>query len=363
MPVARPIVVLSDTHFGEEDATLGVSPLGTLRDEGNRRRVDALVESLGKQGPFQEIVLLGDIFELWLSPATRALTEASYFFQRISALDVERIVYVVGNHDHHLLIRHIEQEEAQAIAARKGLSSPYRPQLDFHRSFLRGLFPEEARPAFLVRYPDHTIRLGDKRLIFHHGHHLACLQEGLDFFSFAPLFIVEKLEERPLERLSRKDLERGSTIFFEAMHAIALGERTPAKINRLWDWLQLIRGGWEGLCHFLRIRLGKGGTRNRRGTEAMDIHRFDKAVERLLHMRAQELGEEVRYDAFVFGHTHRAGLFSGGQIRLANAGCWLREVSKPNEENINTLLLVDRESLSLYQLTEEGLSLKGQMAW
>ena len=48
-----------------------------------------------------EIVLLGDIFDLWKARPDRALRDSRYLFERLSDLDV-KMSYVVGNHDHPL---------------------------------------------------------------------------------------------------------------------------------------------------------------------------------------------------------------------------------------------------------------------
>ncbi|MDD1759693.1 MAG: metallophosphoesterase, partial [Methanothrix sp.] len=83
-------MVISDTHFGLSSSTLNDPAL-----------VDQLMKELSESGnDYDEIVLLGDIFDFWRVQPEKAVRDSIYFLRMLSRMDM-KIRYVVGNHDHH----------------------------------------------------------------------------------------------------------------------------------------------------------------------------------------------------------------------------------------------------------------------
>ncbi len=349
---SQKILVISDTHFGEADALL------TVRDEDDaagRARVDGLIEWLAEQGPFKEIVLLGDIWELWTATFAQARTRSAYFLDRLASLDFGQMLYLPGNHDHHLLVQHQLVEQILALRDDLALEVPEHSQRRFDDSHLARLFPLAARDRFVVSYPDHFATVGDKNVVFHHGHHTAILHDGrAGIFSSGPLFILQRLEEIGLHELKRSDLELAGTIVFELLYAVSLGERTRTKMNNLWERYLTMKRYLAAISFVLLYPIQRWISHLDRGTVAQEVGSYEKAVARILAIAEEEHGRPLPCDAYVFGHTHRAGLVrcqnGEGQPRLlANAGTWLHEPAKRNSSSEGTFLLLDPEHVVLYR--------------
>ncbi|MDQ4076268.1 MAG: metallophosphoesterase [Chloroflexota bacterium] len=345
------ILVISDIHFGEGDALLTVRDAS---DAEGKARVDGLVEWLSDHQPFKEIILLGDIWELWTATFAEARVLSDYFLSRLATLDFERMLFLPGNHDHHLLVQHQVVEQILAMRDDRDLEVPERTQRRFEDSHLAQLLPLEARDRFVVSYPDHFATVGDKHIVFHHGHHTAILHGGRSVFSSGPLFILQRMEEIGLHEITRSDLELAGTIIFELLYAVSLGTRTRAKMNDLWDRFLTVKRYLAALSFSILHPIQRWISRTERGTLAQDVESYDAAVHRILALAEQEHGQPLPCDAYVFGHTHRAGIvhsvdISGRPRLLANSGTWLHEPAKANTASEGTFLIIDPAHVALYR--------------
>lgn len=348
---ANKILVISDIHFGEGHALLKVRH---EQDVEGRARVDGLLEWLSDQGPFQEIVLLGDVWELWTASFEEAVAESRYFLSRLCELEAEKILFVPGNHDHHLLIQHQLVEQILTMRDDHDLEVPAQTQRSFNDSHLARLLPPEARKRFVVSYPDHFASIGNKQIVFHHGHHATILQPGPSIFSSIPLFILRRLEEVGLHDLTRSDLELGCTIFFELMYAMSRGQRTRAKMNASWERFLTLKTSLSSLSARLLHPLERRVTQWERGTVAQDVARYTASINRLLTLAEEEHKTPIPCDAYIFGHTHRAGITridspQDNPRLLANSGTWLYEPGKNNRVSEGTFLILDDAHIILYR--------------
>ncbi len=360
----KPVVVISDTHFGEDMATLGATTHDVTRRAPAAATLAYLFRALEQLGPLDEIVLLGDIWEMWGAPFALARREAAPFLARLSSLPVERITYVPGNHDYHLLIQHIEQDQTAYL--RRGEQPPrrYRPDYTYTDSFLVGLVGPQVRDRFVVKYPDYVRTVGGRRVVFHHGHHLATLKGG-DLFASFPMLILKRLEGVGLSTLTREDLERGISIFYEMVYAGSLGDRTPDRLQAYWQQVQGWKTWW-GWTLLARIRdlLRSSSSMRERGTPEVDVERFADSAHWLLRLMAAEAGPDfVAPEILVFGHSHRSGLASvalpsGETLHLLNSGCWFVEPHKRNTDHVNTLAILDAEHAGVYKLDGDRLVLR-----
>lgn len=113
------IVAISDLHLGQSGADgLGQYSLLSTRAKPNlaRKFVDAIAAFTGKE-PFT-LLVVGDFLDLSLAYAEDALGDLrallELFAMRAPALCLDEIVYVVGNHDHHLWSLHSEDKRLLA---------------------------------------------------------------------------------------------------------------------------------------------------------------------------------------------------------------------------------------------------------
>jgi len=85
-------IVVSDLHLGEE--------VGEATFAG-QTKIEAFAQELEALGEIEELILLGDILELALAPLSQVTEQMAALFQRIYEIP-KKIVYVPGNHDHHI---------------------------------------------------------------------------------------------------------------------------------------------------------------------------------------------------------------------------------------------------------------------
>ena len=361
----KPVVVISDTHFGEPQATLGSVSSDPSHRRESARRLDVLIDSLAALGPLDEIVLLGDIWEMWGTSFRLSQQDAAMFIERLCALPAERLVYLPGNHDYHLLVQHVEFEQMMRLSRGEPLPSRYRPQHVFTDSFLRGVLPPGAGEHFIVKYPDHRRVIAGRHVVFHHGHHLATLRGG-DLFAAFPMFILKRLEGVGMPTLTREELERGVSIFYEMVYAGSLGDRMAPRLQEYWAHIQTWKRWWLwSLLGWMRARLRQASSLRDRGTPYMDVERFREAARWLMRLMAAEAGESFfPPDIYVFGHTHRSGLTAvpldneRRMLHLVNSGCWLVEPHKRNTDHVNTLVIINGDHVGVYKLTQDGLRLR-----
>jgi len=154
-------LVISDTHFGA----------WTGRD---LLREELFLERLAPQlGDIDELIFLGDLFDFLFGSVGDAVDAASGLLDLIAAnFAGKRLVFLAGNHDHHLVHRDIENRlEAQLAAGRAPLLSG-EPALDsappgpgFFRSFLARRLPGV---EIEIAYPTYSFA----GVLCTHGHYL-----------------------------------------------------------------------------------------------------------------------------------------------------------------------------------------------
>ncbi|HBY96198.1 MAG TPA: hypothetical protein DEP84_19965 [Chloroflexi bacterium] len=345
-----PIAVLSDLHFGE--------PFALLRGTGEqaaagRARVDALCDWLAARGPLKALILLGDLWDLWFASFAMAREEGDYALQQLGALPAERLVYLPGNHDHHLLLQHQLLEQITTLRDDRAVEVLAHTQRDYTDSFLAPLFPAPAREGLLVTYPDYAIEYAGRRFVFHHGHHTSIVREGRGIFALPTRFILQRLEGIGVQEMTRSDLELAATVFFEMLYAASFSPKTRVRMNQAWGHWLTWSARWSRLWGGLLRRLRLISTEAVRGTSAFDVEFFQDAVKRTLDLAAAEYGGSYPCDVYVFGHTHRAGIVTAedaghGAVTVVNSGCWLHEPRKDNRQNEGTFLLIDPQQVGLY---------------
>lgn len=385
-PIAVPqarverLAVLSDTHFGDDGSTLGAGEgHGAAEAEA---RAGNLVAALLRDGPVDELVLLGDIFELWTADFEQAALASKPFLDALERLDPALIVYVPGNHDYHLLVQHREEDER--LALREGILPPWPTavQQTFGDSYLAGLLPGPLRDRFVVTYPNYVREIGGVSFLFHHGHHLATLRGG-DVFALGPRFVLEYLERLALQDLSLKALERGSHVFFEMTHNLGVSSGARERVVRFWGRLLATGHVVQGVRSFLTQAVGRVGLASNRGTPLWDVANFRHPARRYLDLMSSETGEPWHPDVLVFGHTHRQGIArvvpvppaserlsealqgdlvlvrdeesERGDFHLVNTGCWHQEADKRNAGHSDIVALVDGSMVRLCRLVETDL--------
>ncbi|MHB8117341.1 MAG: UDP-2,3-diacylglucosamine diphosphatase [Methanothrix sp.] len=298
-------LIISDTHFGLDSSTLQ-SPA----------KVDQLMREISEfESGCDEVVLLGDIFDFWRVRPEDAVRGAIPFLKRLSQKSL-KIRYVVGNHDHHLVVQKQEAEFMER-AARGDLYPVYIPSMRWHRTFC-GLDIE-------MLYPTYRAHCCQRTILFTHGHHL----DGIQNFT---LQLVEKLRRLSGEEFLPADLEMMMTYAYEGIYRSAcIGEMVSFE-NSIWKASSLLQ----------RFNAGVFSNHCRASVEGQY-----EAI--LKFIRERNLG---KIDCFIYGDTHRPGIFQrkGGPLAV-NAGSFTREQGNGYRiETPDTYMLLDERGLAIRQL-------------
>lgn len=380
-------VCLSDLHLGEPDSIL--TPLEPGSHEMDTVVAGPLLEHLvaclehvlaANRGDERPILILnGDALELAFGTFSQALTN----FERLARLLVdrdliERVVYIPGNHDHHIWEVARETQYAATIGG-----VPYDSALPPLRH-VTSVRLEEAVPAYLLNkiieqvhapdgaggrvqevlvvYPNLAItsETQDRCVLFHHGHYVEPLYHAFSklrrwvFPDRDPPQSIDEVEEenfawiefvwsllgrsggagadmRALFRMLRDDEELDA--FTDSLARRVAAERdipwVPGNVlervvlKRLFIWMGSRLSGERSRREVvLSAELRRG----------IQDYLFGPALQQL----ETDLGRVPSDLTFVFGHTHKpfealvrdpAG---GREVRVYNTGGWPIDSRRPS---------------------------------
>ena len=399
-------VCLSDVHFGASNSMLThLDARGEVEPSQPSRTLVALVDCLRKLredlgGPPPQLVLNGDVLDLALSSTSAASMAFERFVERAfpasgPQLFAPEILFIPGNHDHHLWesareLLHADRVRACPIGeplpdeqhhtqmfAPSSVQSTYMTALLQRRTKREGALVRTAYPAFGALSSD-----GNRCVLFHHGHYA----EPLYYLVTSVIDLLFPKRKRP-EALSDFEAENFSWIdFFWG----TLGRSGDAgkRVGLIYDKLQdsdattkLVRDGLANLA----ARDGHVGLWERVGLHAVDgligpvIEHVtsagrnassqpfsDEARASLTKLIAGPLLAEVKHElgrvprevTLVYGHTHKpfegqveiAGMES--PVRLFNSGGWVVDSPDPSPAEGGAMILIDDNldvaSLRLY---------------
>lgn len=322
------IVVLSDTHFGDETQMLD-----------DRRLVDSLMEALSGRGTISELVLLGDVVDLWVRTTVPALRQASYFIESLSRLgNIKRIVYVPGNHDHQMFLDAFRLEVDIRVMQGDLTIPKFMPARAYGETLLGALAFPRSRVSFSMVYPFIVRQVDGKEIVFTHGHHL-------DFYASSShgwartFWLSRRIIKRRRKKATLHDIEMANIPFCGAMSVMPW---VPELVEEELRYYHII-------SFFARIFRSKSMQQSPLRDSL--IKENYKEISGLLPM----LGHPEP-SCFVFGHTHRPGIgrMPDTGITVANSGAWTQgeDTSVP----ARTWIEVDGD-IKLFQLGEKGAEL------
>jgi hypothetical protein len=258
-------------------------------------------------------VLLGDVIDLTVGRAPEPWVIAREFLaELVEHVPFERLVYIPGNHDHHVWVLLAEYEEL--LKKIGSLKRPLVGQNDhplklgtIYQSYtpMHELFPEVAREHVWFAYPFHTFSLGNHkcRFAFHHGH-----------------YFDEKIT--PLVRFAGKlygnlaKVEAFNLPYIESLFYFCSWDATLQSVE-LGFYDKLTRVGiiakkslsWLPHVSESRTKLG-----------TCDVRKIDDMMT-WTGFRSMNLRET---DVWVFGHTHKCDDFAASKaMRMFNVGGWV----------------------------------------
>jgi UDP-2,3-diacylglucosamine pyrophosphatase LpxH len=414
-------VCLSDMHFGAASSLLTNLDYVTLEvAPGDAPPVlEALVDCLAAvvqrhPKPKPVLVLNGDIFELALAHDSAAAMAFERFVEltfKTGPRLFDRVIYIPGNHDHHLWETARETVYAQYITDRdpaEELEPPWhttRLRDDVPRNqpvrspMLRAIFARQGihDVEVEVRYPNYgVLRDGGRRaVVFHHGHFVE------------PIYTAMTAMQRVIFPTSEKgpevaDWEARNFAWIDFLWSTLgrsgdagedvgliydmLEDRDAVKAiadNILDDALPRVLKGWKRRLRrpahwFIRKQILDSVTKfeRRNPTETLSASSRE-GLRRYLEgpLAAQILYENRDLDdmdsrhmpdetTFVFGHTHKPfqhhesfDRYPRG-VALYNSGGWVVDTTTPDARQGASVILVDDDlhtaSVHLYQQTPGG---------
>ena len=149
-------LVISDTHFG---AWTGRD---LLREEFFLERLAPHLEEV------DELIFLGDLFDFLFGSLADALDSADGLLRLLGEKLVgRRLVFIAGNHDHHLIHRGVEERREIEIATGTASSDPdeFRPGPSYFQAFLKRRLPAV---EIEIAYPTYAFA----NVLCTHGHYL-----------------------------------------------------------------------------------------------------------------------------------------------------------------------------------------------
>lgn len=372
-------VCLSDLHLGEPDSIL--TPPESQNPTADLSAPDSLLEQLvscledliahDRTDRRPTLILNGDVLELAFGTFSQALTN----FERLARLLLEhelfeKLIYIPGNHDHHIWEVARETQYANVIG---GPSHPDElpplrhvtsPRIeDAVPAYLLNKITERIHPSVgssdskhevLVVYPNLVIldESGDRCVLFHHGHYVEPLYH---FFSSLRRWLFP---DRPAAQ-SIDEIEEENFAWIEFIWSLLgrsggagadmrmlfrmlrnadefdefsddLAHRTVKHVDVAWipgDALE--RLALKKLLTWIAPRLS-GERSMRRGAFSAEVRR---GIERYLfgptyRQLRDEVGHVPDETTFVFGHTHKpfeAVLDDperGRSVEVYNTGGW-----------------------------------------
>ncbi len=411
-------VCLSDTHFGEEDSLL--TNLKTASSEIDPNSPSPVMEELvkclksiiGKSTDSQKptLVLNGDILEMALTTTEKAAMVFVRFIELIMPKGKElfgRIVYVPGNHDHHLWETARETQYVNYLSTKTTsdiLQEPWHTSKMFDTKgplvqsyFLTKLiqrFPNLKKFKIEVAYPNFGLISSDekKSVIFHHGHFIESIYQLMttlrtelfpdrdkltkiwqiekENFAWIDFFWstmgrsgnmgsdVEMIYEKMYEKKAFKDFLGKVAINIAKKHDIPYVPGIPWVIDEdkveskllTWAFNKIVEKMYPERNN-LDDLLGEKSEKGLRSYMNTPLHN------QIIDEKMMSAVEDV---TFIFGHTHKP--FQEcmniknypSWVKIYNTGGWVVESIKPEPKHGGAIILIDEnlDSASLRMFNE-----------
>lgn len=361
-------LVITDMHFGTPESAVNDAPCR-----------GALIGHLVAAGPWDEVVLAGDILDANLSTFQRSiegdaagtLCGLRRFLAELHAAArpknglpgiAKRWIYVPGNHDYKvwdILASRVAFEDP--IAAGEVFGEKVKLPLQRYawrgaEAFLSGLWKGadfDASASVTVEYPDHRIAFGTSDLVVTHGHYLdasqtrfndlsECLPPGIspgDAAEVVRRIVIETAQYQTVA--SAMSFRRDTKNLVDALFGPAgLGNRLHKLLSSVGAWLASLSFRPEGKRG---AALSPGLLRN-----------VDAYLEHFSPPRGPV--RPVRW--LVFGHTHAQG---GPRSTLRGVEVWNAGSCYPDDGKAITFAQVEAEAAGP-RVELKGIARRGN-AW
>jgi len=164
------LISFSDTHLGEPESLL------YHKDQYNIvsifiDKIKEIVSINDSKNYVEKLILNGDIVDLAMARHNEIYDNAAFVFDKLfSIIKVKEIIYIPGNHDHHIWVEAIEyyNNKKYKHCTKTGLLE------DKDKIISKYIFvPSSSDVKIIISYPNYVLEEEDNYLIFHHGHFIA----------------------------------------------------------------------------------------------------------------------------------------------------------------------------------------------
>jgi UDP-2,3-diacylglucosamine pyrophosphatase LpxH len=318
-------LVVSDLHFGAwtGDPVLA-RPFALERLEPHLDDLD-------------ELVLLGDVFDFLFSSVEHAFEQAESFFELVRRkMQGKRVVFLAGNHDHHIVVRTLRSAvETKVASGAAGEELERVFAAEYRNFFQRFLDRRLAGVESEIVYPTYTV--GD--VLLTHGHYLDAHLTGS-----VPNRILSRASwtiagGRPNGGIAQEDYEAVIVPLTELLFTVAQMPRGCAVqmgFHRQFERIGKILRLGTVAEHVARraVRKPNGGSWRHRPVQL--ARACDPAEPAPVALAAfgrvvTELGWNRDAEKIVFAHTHQpldgAVTDACGGVRFWNTGSWIHAPS------------------------------------
>lgn len=355
------VVALSDLHLGEDSSAVNpllghaVPPFLRNRAEfqdppsnNTPHRLNALLRKTAREhGGISDLVLVGDIIDLSLASYRDCALQAREFFRQLLAgILPGALVWVPGNHDHHIWVQAFEREYIEERLRRDklpvdmprvtgpGISTGAMPGQSSGVRFLLGLLPAHVRERFWLAYPNYVTTCGSKNLLFHHGH----------FFDRTQSWIGTTLIEA--QTLSELEMFNSSYIDF-IWYGSGQARRLSEQLENFYEEIRWLSERFKIALDLITLQnlFKKLAGNNKKAGDRNTVLNPGLAarITKYLGYIRREREAGVAYPeefTLVFGHTHRPLAARLDGLPVYNTGGWTADEIWPGEENLHAAVFV-----------------------
>jgi UDP-2,3-diacylglucosamine pyrophosphatase LpxH len=212
-------LVISDTHFG---AWTGDDVLS------HPYALERLAPHLDD---IDELILLGDLFDFLFSTVEHAVAQAQGFLDLVAQrLRGKRVVFLAGNHDHHTMVRELEESVRLRIA--DGVDAETAGRRAREDDWL-ARYLERRMPGLEVEvaYPSYWVG----RVLLFHGHYLDAHMAGSLSNRMLTRTIWRVAGGRPADQLTIADYESVIVPLTELLYSVAQLPHGTAAQQSVYD--------------------------------------------------------------------------------------------------------------------------------
>ena len=297
-----------------------------------------LYDYLNTLGNIQEVILLGDIFDLHLSNFKTSIKASTEFFIKLNSINtLQKIIYIPGNHDHFLWILHVFNKYiVDEIKQNSTVSSD-----DFHvcsfqnngnvyvnnDSFLKNFISTNSE--LKVCYPFLQEKKGDNFYFFIHGHFFDSFQTFYfdflkDVYPVAAKYL--KLDFKGIQNPTLDEFELYCSPLYYMFKLFGHTSAGRARMQELYD-------KYEDSF----FKMGKNSD--------LDDGKLVKRIKDFITRFSIQDGANNFFDImdyFVFGHTHGPEInmfnYPSPKIKVINTGCW---ILRKKVDEVGSFLIID----------------------